>query len=315
MKLDDIIKRPPMPPRIKLKGGRAPGYVAEACNRFMQNIPEKMEPKVLQEYSKFLGAMTARSFFSCFRGHFFTQSWRPRPSGQTCTRQEGLKKLKMYKVQDTTAQGRFFYGKTIEAYGNCIALLAGVKLHSFNMKVTIPTIGECPVCGGKQECSCAELDALLDIGDKTFVVDWKSASGMSFQYIGKDDKWAYKKQLKLYMMSKELRDKVAGGVIVYVNKESGCEFAETPVPLPTGEDYDAWMSHCSHLHCCDDLETLPPKPEWATLKSMTPRKGDLAGKRIQVLEDVRCKFCDAKDACFGKKFKQRDNKTKDWYCG
>lgn len=320
--MQEILKRllgeVKVPKRRKQRGGRPSGLLANLCTAYMKSIPDTPD-EVIAEYWEFFEPLAFRAFRNGLGGPRHYQSWRPRPSGQKCTREEGIKKLGLYVPKDTSHQGKFTLGHFYEAWTKVVALLAGAKIHSFNMKVTIPLPPgmSCPVCkeepveeeGNVGVCTCAEIDCLLDIGKDTWLVDVKSSRGMAFKWITTpyDDKWGYFKQQRLYMMSRELKGKIKGGVLLFVSKADGATFKEVLVPLPTGDHREEWFSHCRALEATKSPTTLPSRPDWATSREKTLRKP--VPMKVESLEAIQCQLCDTVNVCWGKAWRRRDGKA------
>ena len=322
--LKELLTKPKPPKRQPMKRGRPKGLLAELCNQYVRDLPD-VDDEVLLEYWQFLAPPVFQAFRGSLGGPRHYQVWRPRPSGQMCTRLEGIKKLGLYVPKDTAHQAKFAMGHIYEAWAKTICLLAGARIHSFNMNVTIPIPGTCIVCNGREKdedgvpipgtervgkCTCGEIDCLLDVGDDTWLVDVKSISGNGFKYISAnyDDKWCYFKQQRCYAESEELKDTIKGGVLLFVSKDTAADFKEVYVPMKDGY-LDDWFKHCEDLWHCTDTNTLPPKPNWAVIRDKKFKK---EGITAEVFEDVRCNLCDAKETCHGGKWEQREG-SNEWF--
>lgn len=301
-RLKELLGVPKPPKRQKMVKGRPKGLIAELCNQYVRDIPD-VDDEVLLEYWQFFSKQTFKAFRNSLSGPRHYQVWRTRPSGQMCTRLEAIKKLGLYVPTDTAHQGKFAFGHIYEAWAKTVALLAGAKIHSFNMNVTIPIHGTCPVCKKEGWCSCGEIDCLLDVGKDTWLVDVKSASGVSFKHITADynDKWGYFPQQRAYAESKELKGKIKGALLLFVSKDTAADFKEVIVPLKPNF-LEEWYRHCDALVNCLSIADLPERPKWASIRDKKFKK---EGITVEVFEDIRCSYCDAKTECWGGKWEQR----------
>ena len=307
--LRDILKnmKASKPPRSKQKKGGAKGFMSGRMMEWMENR-ESMNVATLLPHADFLAEQIKYGFLRQFSTEG-EQKWHIRPSGQACVRKEGLKKLG-YGEMPKKMNGTFFAGDVAESYGICWALLAGCRLDMLQKEVTIPS-------GIKGVVVRGHIDGRLLVGEKKLVVDFKSASSYSYNNAGsEEDIWAYKKQLSAYMSSTVFKDKVVGGLLLYINKENWRECKEVFVPPPTSDFIKEWEEHCRLLHTTTK-DNLPPKPEWATTKLSTLRKpypGETSCKTVRVLSAVQCQYCPVVKECHGEDWYLRPGgKPNEWH--
>jgi len=328
MKPKDLVESIPKLSKIKRKKtkGKFSGIAAKQINAFLDAMPHTDMPLRL-DLADYLASQVKRFFPRYHSSNEATQPWRIRPSGQKCTRQEAMKKHGFGGIIGTNKNPVFFYGNFIEAWGKCIATLAGIEVEgSRNIILPIPPNYTCPVCYGTDaddpkhtgvpiestpgQCVCSELDGIIIKNGKRYVVDWKSTKDIKWIKEPYDDKWGYAKQVKIYMMSLLAQgEQVDGGLLLFVDKNNG-QHAEILIPLPTTLDMLVWKEHCDAIISSDSMENLPPIPEWGGTRFSQLRKPE--PKTVLVMKDMRCNYCDGKDHCYGSGWTEKKKDNNDW---
>ena len=293
-------KTPPRVGKVRSSGG----LIAEKINHFL-NFGIKPPLEDVADFAVYMAQSVRRGINRQFT-EAGVQEWHIRPSGQRCTRLEALRKLG--RVPTATAPGTFFLGDVCEAFGRSVALLAGCNLVSENMKVTIPSLEIDKETGElKETTTSGEIDNLLKVGDKTYLVDFKSTANLKYIKEPYDDKWGYFYQQEVYSISEELQGTLDGFILVFIDKKD-LHAAEIIRPIPP-EDVirSRWFDHIVQILFAE--RELPERPRWATLKRSNIRVP--VKKTVEIISDVRCQYCNAVQACWGPEFTEQ-RKEKEW---
>lgn len=294
----------PPPPRKKWKRGTPRGLMAEHCNQWIREHPglSYREMMPFKEFiANYCGWHFARQFMDTGQG-----KWYIRPSGQKCVREEAFKKVGPIIPISPEVRGRFFKGDLIEAYTICIGLMAGRKIHSFQKEVKIPMV---PHPRRPHHYTKGHLDFLIDVGrpKRVYIMDVKGPSDIKW-IKETEDPWGYKKQLRTYMMSTELRKIVHGGALVYCGSNAFNEWKEVMVPAPTTERKEQWYEFCNTLTKVKTEDHIPDRPDWATTRIMKARKPE--PKTLEVMEAIQCKLCSYRERCWGSEWYERPSGNK-----
>jgi hypothetical protein len=276
--------------------------IAKGIAQTLRALPEIPEEDARQ-YQQWFGKMCA---FAWWRQMYErNQPWHLRPSGQKCPTAEAFKKLGVRGNDDTAKHGTFLLGDLVENFTLSLGLMGGYDLHSFQKEVRIP------LPNGKW--TVGHIDALYTVGDKTYLLDVKSANAHGYKEALNGltaDLWGYKRQLKTYKLSPDLDGTEDASVLLYCNKETGRDFTEVLVPGPTAQDKKEWFDHCRTVDKAreeaDGTLVIPARPTWATTNWRPKLK-------LFQIADPRCRYCDLVQECWGDHFKERSKGKKDWH--
>lgn len=292
----------PHPPRQKRGRGAPKGLLADHCNKWIRENPG-LSYQGMHPFREFIANYVGWHFAKIYTDTKETP-WYVRPSAQKCIRLEAMKKVGIHVPLSLDVRGPFFKGAVLEAYTICLGLMSGCNIHSFQMEVKVPMI---PHARRPAHFTKGHIDFLLTSGKRTWVMDVKGPSDVRWVK-DTEDPWGYKKQLRSYMMSRELKSKVHGGALTYVGSNKFNEWKESLVPSPSKERKEEWYEWCDVLWRVKNEDHIPERPEWATTRIMQARVPE--PHTLEVMEAIQCKLCSHREKCWGEGWVERESGSK-----